>query len=325
MTGGRRPRALRGALLVLAASFLLPAVGTAQENPLSGLQGPVQGLTTEDLAAALPARAACQQLIRLINQSGAHWQLVREGAMTREQYGDNYNNQLEEWAIHWGSCVGQRKVLPAGLPASVLAWEAALIERLWLSVRAASDAYLNGDEISEINERMSTYRGAVNAWMRSSSESERFWSGQYLEKPRSQDCVSDSETQIRAAGSQLWLLSAKPISEQLPEEMEDIENRLASADTSRQSCDRSGASARAQVLLQGRLVQVYRRGLEGLRNQSDDAVRSAMEEAQRITSRMARCLDEHSGEGPVSKVCNPLARQAGSTEPASESEATESR
>ncbi|HCP45473.1 MAG TPA: hypothetical protein DIU15_05500, partial [Deltaproteobacteria bacterium] len=213
-------------MLVLAASFLLPAVGTAQENPLSGLQGPVQGLTTEDLAAALPARAACQQLIRLINQSGAHWQLVREGAMTREQYGDNYNNQLEEWAIHWGSCVGQRKVLPAGLPASVLAWEAALIERLWLSVRAASDAYLNGDEISEINERMSTYRGAVNAWMRSSSESERFWSGQYLEKPRSQDCVSDSETQIRAAGSQLWLLSAKPISEQLPEEMEDIENRL---------------------------------------------------------------------------------------------------
>ena len=314
-----------GGALLLVALLLSNSPLAAQSNPLATLDGPVAGLTAELLEQALPARAACQELIRLVNASGAHWQLVREGAMPVEQYRDNYSNQREEWAIHWGSCVGRRKALPEGLPSAVLAWEARLIERLWLGVRATSDAYLEGADVAVVNERMATYRGAADVWSQSSQSAQAFWDGQYLEAQPKSSCSSRSEASARRAGDELWSLSSQPRSTHVPEEMKRIEAGLDSADATRRACERSEPAEGIQLRLQGRLLRAYRLGLEGLRERSDDAVRSAMEEAQQVTSRMARCHREYGLGGPVSDVCNPLPSGTKAPKPRDGTESTSER
>ena len=297
-------RLLAAVTLVLLGS--LPAGLGAQEpdNPLQGLEGPIEGLSRSDLTAALSARQSCQRLTLLINELGDHWQDMREGQTKRPTYLDKHQDSRVEWDIRWGACAGARRDLSERLPRAVLDHEVRMLKRLWLGLSSVSEALMDDRPPAQINKTAAVYERALAQWLVGLAARASFWAGDRLAaQPTSEGCVAAAELAQRQLAVQLMSAASASGEAASDEQLQALRSALTETDRLRRECSHESPAEEVELQLLSRSMRSYRRLFEALVEQDDSAIREAMLTAQSAVSRLERCRQEHRSGGAISATC----------------------
>ncbi len=290
--------------LIVALGLLGATSAQAQDNPLSGQEGPVQGLQQSDLDAAVSARHSCQALIRLLNNLGGQWQLMRENARESAEYLADFQDARTEWDIRWGACAGARRDLDEGMPRTVLDYEAGLLKRLWLAISSISEALQDGRPRTEINKTASVYERGLAKWVAELPVLGAFWNGEYLaQSPGNDSCVASLERAMQNVAVQVMGDAGRTTEPLGAEALDALRSSLSKAEQMRRECKHQDPLQELELQLMNRSLRSYRQAISGLAEGSDAALREAMITVQEITSRLERCRQEHRSGTTVSDSC----------------------
>jgi len=295
-------------LVALVLLFSLPGDSSAQPqaSPLLGHEGAIEGLTRNSLDAALSARQSCQSLVRLINDLGGKWQLMREAGLRRSAYLEKYQDARVEWDIRWGACAGARRDLREGIPRAMLDHEVEMLKHIWQGINSVSEALLDERPALQINKTASVYERAVAKWSSGLEERSRFWAGKRLvTSDLVEGCVGQTEQTQQQLAVQLMAAASGSLGSLSPEVLEGLRASLGDADEVRRGCKHEGPLEEIELQLLMRSMRSYKRLFDAIVDENDAAIRVEMIMAQEVVSRLARCRQEHSSGGAVSASCTP--------------------
>lgn len=293
----------------LALSFALavgliaaPALAQAPSNPL--VRAPGEATPTLDRAsldAALPVRQTCRELVRLVNEKGTLWQLVREGARDRAELRSDQRRLAELWRSARSRCDLGIVGLPQDWPRDVLDHELRLIDALQSALTGVVAAHLQELSVPEVNEAIVAYDAALQAWTDFLQNSADFWSGAWLSEPRDHSCLGDLRESARGVSKALWTLTTQEPAQRDPQDLVVLRAMLDGLRSAHGACSEGSTkpAAKVEFALVGQLLTCYENCFVGIRDDDDLAIRSAMEEEQRITSRLVRCRQEHAAGAPT--------------------------
>jgi hypothetical protein len=262
---------------------------------------PTPTLDKPSLDAALPVRQTCRELVRLVNEQGSLWELVREGSRAREQFEEDQRRAAEEWRSARSRCDLGIVGLPRGWPREVLDHELALIGGLQQALTAIVAAYLEERPVEEVNASIAQYDASLGGWTSWLERSSDFWNGAYLGAPRDRSCLGDVRETARTVSKTLWRLTTQAPEERVDQEITDTEFMLKGLRVEHKRCasDEGAAVDRVTHGLVGELLASYEQCLKGIRTHDDHLIRAAMADEQHLTSRLVRCKQEHAHGTPT--------------------------
>lgn len=295
----------------LLAALLLagPALAQQPRDPLDLPEGAdPPALTRAALDAATPARHVCREMVRLVNRQGELWQLVREGQRNRAELRTDQAQVAQDWRSTRSRCDLAIIELERGWTRDVMDHEVQLVTSLQDALGGVVKAYLSsGDaDIAVVNERIAEYSLALSRWTDWLGRSSDFWSGVYLQESREASCSADVAEAARRFAKDLWRQTTADPAAESGEAMTRIQATLGALETEHGRCagELQDDRARIEHQLLGELLGGYRLCVQGLRDGDDDAVRAAMDDEQRVVSRLERCRREHEA-GKPSAACLP--------------------
>jgi hypothetical protein len=292
--------------LVLLLSLPGAAAAQPQASPLAGHEGAIEGLTRSSLDAALSARQSCQSLVRLINDLGGKWQLMRKGDLARRSYLDAHQDARVEWDIRWGACAGARRDLRDGMPRGMLDHEVQMLKRIWQGINSVSEALMDDMPAVQINKTAAVYERALAQWSSDLEDRSSFWAGKRLVTPDlDEGCVGQTERAQQELAVQLMTTASRSIGTPTPETLSALQAALGEADEIRRRCKHESPLEEIELQLLTRSMRSYRRLFEALTEKNDATIRAAMISAQEVTSRLTRCRQEHGSGGTISPSCTP--------------------
>ena len=287
---------------LVVALCAAPALAQGVSNPLvRAPDEPAPDLDRASLDTSLPVRQTCRELVRVINEQGELWQLVREGVRDREDFRADQRRLDEKWRSARSRCDLGIVGLPRGWPRDVLDYELQLIDSLQSALTGIVTAYLEERPVPEINAGIEAYEQALGTWTDSLQNSSDFWSGAWLSEARDHSCLGDLRESARGVSKGLWRLITQPREQRAEQDLVVLKAMLDGLRAAHGACatTATGPAARVEHALVGELLGCYERCYQGIRDGDDDTIRAAMDQEQLFTSRLVRCRQEHAAGAPT--------------------------
>ncbi len=309
----------RGRAIALVAVFgLLPTGARAQLPPIEPsplTDADVTQVTRDELDAALPARAACREMVDVLNEAGLRWGRVRSGDLGLKAFARQVESADYNWGQARGACGHARSDLADDLlTRRVLDHEARRLDRLQEAMGFVEQAWIAEAETDVVNQKLRTYREKAEAYAAWATTAAEFWQGGWLRDSRAKGCIDDVDAEVRETASALRGHLVRPPGERDDGALVTLGTKLESIESVRAACAVTTDAERMELEILGRLLGVYRDVLLGLAGGDDERVREALEAEQDATARRARCAEEHAAGDP-STLCRPGSKVGDAGEP----------
>lgn len=304
------PRTSRGVCACLLVLVLgSPSLGAAQGvDPLSDRER-LEGATDRAmLESAVDARLVCAALVDNVNDMARHWEKVRRGDLSRDEWATLEAEAREVWYRQSQACDAARGELAFESPTwQVLGWEKGLLEGVWSALIGVSQAWREEKPPEVLDAAAETYYARLQSYTRWLEGAATYWAGRWLESGE-RTCVGDSDdTASRLAVALRFEVAARP-GQREPQALQTLESTRQGVLHAVRQCRGEELSPllRLELDLLERRLAAYGSVIEGLRAADVDRVDEGMKEEQAVTERLVRCRAEHA-DGEVSPACEPSA------------------
>jgi hypothetical protein len=274
----------------------------AQSHDLRAQDGPIEGLTQDDLDVVLEPRGRCSEIVEFVD-SLAH--LFHDATEGRRQ--PAFRGAFADARVGYGGKEGQCRVaiseLPAGWPRDVMGEEVVQIERLFESLYEAMEAFATKQPPDVVNRRIEAYEAMLVRWVAWIDLSQRFWAGEYLVQRR-RTCLAH---QAEDAAEVRSLLMHQVVRAQEARDLDLLDLAQAKIDAApdaMQDCRSMSDLEALELRLLAETFTAYGALLTAIRNNDDQAIRTAMGREREVSQGGARCRGEHR-RGEVSEACLP--------------------